>query len=213
MDKKLKLTSAVLTATLLVSSFSNLVNHYGSVVKAEEVKQINLKDIKLNKEDTEFFNKIITIKDHFYLEKNKIKIDINSSELKQKYSFTEKEINKLNKIIINKYIYENDKAITQERVHTSGGTLYISNSDFKDGVFVGLTSAASSGPAALAAALTTLSASLGGPAEVVLGEIMTVISGPSLVELCGRILWAVGTNQGIYIKPVFSYPPLEIGYW
>ena len=42
---------------------------------------------------------------------------------------------------------------------------------------------------------------------------MTIISGPSLVELCGRILWAVGTNQGIYIKPVFSYPTLEIGYW
>ncbi|MET3643866.1 hypothetical protein [Streptococcus gallinaceus] len=44
-------------------------------------------------------------------------------------------------------------------------------------------------------------------------NLFSVAAGPSLVELCGRVTWALATNQGIYIKPVFSYPPLEIGYY
>lgn len=65
----------------------------------------------------------------------------------------------------------------------------------------------------IAAALTGLSIVVGGPVGATFTVILSLIAAPSLTELAGRIIYAVATKQGIYIRPVLSYPPLEMGYW
>jgi hypothetical protein len=103
--------------------------------------------------------------------------------------------------------------LVQPDAFVRGGALYISNADLRVGTFAILVTAAAAGPAALAAALAAIASAFSGPVGAVLGVIVGLLSIPSLTELCGRILYAVATGRGIYIKPVLSYPPLEMGYW
>lgn len=67
--------------------------------------------------------------------------------------------------------------------------------------------------AAMAAALTAISTAFSGPVGTIISGILAVAAAPSLTELCGRVIYAIATKQGIYIKPVLAYPPLKMGYF
>lgn len=54
---------------------------------------------------------------------------------------------------------------------------------------------------------------LGGPAGTIIGITIAIAGAPSMIELAGRVTFALATGQGIYIRPVASYPPMEFGYW
>ena len=46
-----------------------------------------------------------------------------------------------------------------------------------------------------------------------ISTVIAIAGMPSMIELAGRITFALATGQGIYIDLVLSYPPLQFGYW
>jgi len=159
------------------------------------------------------------VSDYYFFDKeNKIKICLSDDQLMTNFGFSEQEVRFLHRSVLNKQVYSSNHDLADNNpitplVHISDGALYISYNDLVAGVASGLLIAANAGPAAMAAALTALMSIVGGPVGIVIGAILSVVAVPSLTELCGRVLWAIATGQGIYIKPVLSYPPLEMGYW
>ena len=207
--------AVVLAVSLTFFPFSRVITY---AENKENVKSVSyyLNDISLDEETKAFLNKIVSVGKYFYFENGKISINLSKQNLMDKYSFTEKECERLVKTILNKEFNTQVYSGASEFImfaHIEDGTLYISNTDLKAGTFSVLTTAATAGPAAVAAALTTIASAVSGPVGAILGTILSLAAGPSLVELCGRITYAIATDQGIYIRPVFSYPPLEIGYY
>lgn len=189
---------------------------------ANSVDDCYLSEIYIGNEGLSFIQKVVSISDYYYFDdENRLSISINADDLINEFHFSDEELLMLNSAILGKQ-FGGQKNIDskidcteliQPQIHVSGGTLYISHNDLTVGVAAALVTAAQVGPAALAAALTALSTVVGGVAGSVIGLILSVAAAPSLVELAGRILYAVASKQGIYIKPVLSYPPLDIGYW
>lgn len=173
-------------------------------------------DAELNDEDLKYLNKVVSVSEFYYFDDNVLKVSLTKDQLMNEYGFTEKDYQTLSETVLNKEVNldeKDDKPTVTPYANISNGTLYISHSDLQDGVFAALATAASAGPAAMYSALVTISTALSGPVGTVITTILSVAATPSLVELCGRVIHALNTNQGIYIKPVASYPPLEIGYY
>ncbi len=180
--------------------------------------RIFLDDYELSDEQVQLFQKITLVSDYYFFDKNnKIQISLSGDQLMTEFGFSKQEVRFLHRNVLNKQVYSSNHDLADNNpitplVHISGGALYISYDDLVADVAAGLVVAASAGPAAMAAALTSLGSIVGGPVGTVIGVILSLAAAPSLIELCGRILWAIATGRGIYIKPVWSYPPLELGY-
>lgn len=184
----------------------------------EHETKVFSENITLSEKDSEFLNKVVSVGEFYSIdsETNKLSISLSKDELLTNYGFTEEQYTRLQKDVLKNPSFSNsdlETPIITPYLHISNGALYISNYDLKGGAFAAVGAAAAVSPAALQAALVAVSTVVGGPVGTVLGTIMTVISGPSLVELAGRTVTAIATGRGIYIKPVFDYPPLDIGYW
>jgi hypothetical protein len=186
----------------------------GSSKNVIELRCNSLSSCKISSEDQVFLNKVVSVGEYFSFDEstNKLFMSLSKEQLIKEYGFSLEEYNRLERDIIGKQFNSVTPPIATD-VYIDNGTLYISYVDLAGGVASALYTAASVGPAALAAALGALSTSVSGPVGAVITAIVTVASLPSLTELCGRIIYAVATQQGIYIRPILSYPPLEIGYW
>lgn len=110
------------------------------------------------------------------------------NELMNDYLFSDEKYIRIKRTKLGAYIPQSNDDVVITRAHITDGTLYITHSDLQAGSFAILTTAASAEHEAMVAAL-------------------------SLVELCVRELFAVAINQGIYIRPVLSYPSQDIGDW
>lgn len=204
---------------VLIITFVTLGNtsaYASENIKYNKTDKIYSTDAKLDNKSKEYINKVVSVSKYYYFDNDRLKISLTKEQLINDYNFTEVEYDALNKTILNKKIIQKDnfdQNLIVPYAHVSNGTLYISNSDLQAGTFAVLATADNAGPAAMAAALTAISTAMSGPVGTVLSAIVTVAAAPSLIELCGRVTWALATNKGIYIKPVFSYPPLEIGYY
>lgn len=115
--------------------------------------------------------------------------------------------------LLQTYVPESNENVPAPAAYVKNGALYITYDDLCGGAFAALATAASAGPAALAAALTAISTAFSGPVGTIISGILAVAAAPSLTELCGRVIYAIATKQGIYIKPVLAYLPLKMGYF
>ncbi len=191
-NKIIPIINFTLLFTLIFSVFNNYIyaettqkcfRNKGPIHYSKEL----VEDSKINA----YLRKVVSVGEFYYIEDETIKISLTKEQLLRDYNFTQEEYKKLSETVLNRKIakYEsNEDNLLTPNFHVSNRTLYISNSDLQAGTFAVLSTAASAGPAAMAAA-------------------------PSLAELCRRVTYALATNRGIYIKPVASYPPLDIGYY
>lgn len=170
-------------------------------------------DLQWSAEDQEYVEKVVSVADYYYIENETLKIALSEEALLNDYHFTEEQHERLMTDVIGTTVYNEDVEIPMTRASIKNGALYISHDELVGGAFSVMATAAAAGPAAMAAALTAVASAFSGPVGTILGTIASVAAVPSLVELCGRVTYAVATGQGIYIKPVLSYPPLEFGYW
>ncbi|MTI96001.1 MAG: hypothetical protein FH749_11045 [Firmicutes bacterium] len=179
-----------------------------------EDKEYYLSDVALSDADQLFLEKVVSVGAFFELDSatNNLSITLTEYELVNEYEFTQDEYDRLMTDVVGTSSPMNPDLV-QPNLHVSGGALYISHTDLIVGSAAVLVTAAQAGPVALSAALTALASVVGGPVGTILGVIVSVAALPSLTELAGRIIFAVATGQGIYIKPVLWYPPLEMGYW
>lgn len=181
---------------------------------------IILNQLQLNDQQQEYFDKVVGAGAYFeYDSYGKLIVNADDFTLHQ-LGFNVDEINFLRTSLQNTNFADNGNFgqsglhnVEVPMLHVDGNTLYISNQDLKNGVAAGIATAAAIGPAALQAALVALASMFGGPIGTAIGLVLVVLGAPGMVELAGRIVWAIGTGQGIYVKPVASYPPYEIGYW
>ncbi|WP_371068862.1 hypothetical protein [Sediminibacillus sp. JSM 1682029] len=178
------------------------------------MKKVNLSDIELSQSEQEFLDKVISVGEFFVPNKkdNTLDISLTKKELINDYNFSEEDYKKLNDNVLNYKLPQASKRTVTPQFHVENGALYISHTDLVGGAF-GLVAAAQAGPYALQAALIALGSATSGPVGTVVTTILGILSVPSLTTLSGMIIWALGSGQGVYIKPVFSYPPLELGYW
>lgn len=219
MNKVYKLLPFIVMFSLCLSNVQ-IATAFASTNQRYSISPVYLSEYKVTKEDQEFLDKLASICDSFYFADGKLSIRISYIDLKGKYGFTEKDIIKLKSDVLESTVDAFDcpmalsnRIAYQSSTHVGNGTLYISSQDLKAGSFAILSTAAAAGPAAMAAAINALSNMIPAPVGTIIGVIATAAAAPSLVELCGRVLYANAHNKGIYIRPVMSYPPLEIGYW
>jgi hypothetical protein len=214
-----KLLSLILVVTLMTFS---AVPAFASQDRMLDISgsyggEYYLSDISLSEADQLFLEKVVSVGDFYELDPitHELSISLTENELINEYGFTKDEYTRLMTDVIGTTFDfgQTRPDLIQPDAYVSGGTLYISYADLQVGTFTILVTAAAAGPAALAAAFTALASMLSGPVGTIVGVIAGLLALPSLTELCGRILFAVATGQGIYIKPVASYPPLEMGYW
>lgn len=181
---------------------------------------IILNQLQLNDQQQKYFDKVVKAGAYFEYDSNgKLIVNADDFTLHQ-LGFNVYEIDFLRASLQNTNFADNVNFgqsdlnnVEVPMLHVDGNTLYISNQDLKNGVAAGIATAAAIGPAALQAALVALASMFGGPIGTAIGLVLVVLGAPGMVELAGRIVWAIGTGQGIYVKPVASYPPYEIGYW
>lgn len=184
---------------------------------AAEPEQNNFysSEIVFSAADEDFINKVVSVADYWYINETtgQLSITLSETELKNDFQFSETQYERLMSKVVGVSVAPTAENAPMPAFYISGGALYIEYTDLVGGVFAGLYAAASVGEAAMAAALAAVSTAISGPVGTVITGILAVIAAPSLTELCGRVIWAVATQQGIYIKPVLSYPPLEMGYF
>ncbi len=168
-------------------------------------------DITIANDDIAFLKKVSSIADYWYIDPNSNTLSINLTEieLKNQFNFSNEEYTRLMNQVVGTYVASDKTCTPALRAYVEGGALYIEYADLVGGTFAALVVAAEAGPAAMAAALTALGSAFGGP----VGTIIGLALGLSAADLCIRVLYAVATGQGIYFKPVLSYPLLEIGYF
>jgi hypothetical protein len=180
-------------------------------------REYYLSDATLSDAEQLFLEKVVSVGAFFEIDSltNELSITLTEYELVNEYEFTQDEYDRLMTDVVGvKFdLTPIDPGLVQPNLHVSGGALYISHTDLVVGCAATLVVAAQAGPVALGAALTALASLVGGPVGTVIGVIVAVAALPSLTELAGRIIFAVATGQGIYIKPRLWYPPLEMGYW
>lgn len=169
-------------------------------------------DLHLTAEDQAFLEKVVSTGEFYYIDNNELKISLAKDELTTLYGYSDSDYSRLMNTVIGTYVPDDDNVI-QPNVYIENATLYITNEDLSAGVFAVLVTAAAAGPAAIAAALTALSTMLAGPVGTFIGGLLAALSAPSLLELGVKVTQAVATGRGLYIKPVFSYPPFEFGFW
>lgn len=191
-------------------AFALCINVFTIATFAAEDTAYYSSDIHLSESDQQFLEKVVSVSEFYYIENNEIKISLSKNELIHSYGFTEEDYTRFADTVIGTYIPTQD---VQTRAFVEGGTLYITHEDLSAGVFAILVTAATAGPAAMAAALATLSTMVAGPVGTLVATIAGALSAPSLIELCVKVTQAVATGQGLYIRPVLSYPPFDFGFW
>lgn len=180
---------------------------------------VYLGEVDLMPEQQDYFDNVVAIGAEFeYDEEGKLTLPTSDASLLDQ-GFSREEIRLLRESIagagnhVGAVAPDRTQYLPAPNVHVSNGTLYISNHDLKAGIATGIATAAAIGPAALQAAFIALGTMLGGPAGTIIGITIAIAGAPSMIELAGRVTFALATGQGIYIRPVASYPPMEFGYW
>lgn len=172
-----------------------------------------LSDYSLSPEQQLYFDNVVAIGEYFeYDTKGNLTLPVSDAVLEEQ-GFTQSDIQLLRTSIEGTGNGNVPQNVVTPKVHVSNGALYISHEDLISGIATGVGVAAAIGPAALQAALISLGTLLGGPVGTVITTVIAIAGAPSMIELAGRITFALATGQGVYVKPVFSYPPLELGYW
>lgn len=172
-----------------------------------------LSDYSLTSEQQRYFDNVVEIGEYFEYDANGNLVLPVEDDLLRGHGFSQSDINLLRTSIDDAGNGSATQNTVSPMVHVSDGALYISHHDLVSGIAVGVGTAASVGPAALQAALISLGTLLGGPVGSVISTVIAIAGMPSMIELAGRITFALATGQGIYIDPVLSYPPLQFGYW
>ncbi|WP_146003376.1 hypothetical protein [Salimicrobium jeotgali] len=201
--------SSILFFTLFLPSVN------ASTESTIESDDVYLRNLQLSEKDQAFLDKVISVGEFFKYNKedSTLDIELTKGELLNDYNFTEEQYQRLTDQILSYQINNgNSSEMITPQFHVEDGGLYISHNDIVAGSF-GLLAAAQAGPYALQAALIAIGGATSGPVGSTISIILGAVSAPSLGELAGRITWAASTGQGVYVKPVFSYPPLDIGYW
>lgn len=173
-----------------------------------------LRDFNLSLEDQRYIDRVASIGENFHFnERGELALSLTDTDLIQE-GFSNQEIANLRTGLSAANSSQAQQAgEASPRIHVDDGTLWISHGDLITGAATGVATAAGIGPAALSAALISLGTVMGGPVGTIITTVVALAGAPSMIELAGRITWAVATGQGVYIRPVLSYPPLEFGYW
>lgn len=209
------LLSILMASVLCLCSFSN-VAFAATPDSQQEPNNYYSYEVYISQTDRDFLDKVASVSEFYYFEDDVVKISLSQDELMGVYGFSEDQYARLVAEVLVPLDLGGSAQLppgNSTNAHVSNGTLYITHADLAGGAFAILGTAAAAGPAAMAAAINALSNMIPAPVGTILGVIVTVAAAPSLVELCGRVIYAISTGQGIYIRPVLSYPPLEIGYW
>lgn len=204
-----RLLSSIITLALCL----NILTTNAFAAESKNNEMLYSSDFQCSKENQEYIEKVVSVADYYYIENETLKISLTKETLLNNYHFTPAQYDRLMTEIIGQRVYNNNSDIPMTTAYVKKGALYISHDELVGGTFAVLGTAAAAGPAAMAAALTAIASAFSGPVGTIIGTIASVAAAPSLVELCGRVTYAIATNRGIYIKPVLSYPPLEFGYW
>lgn len=172
-------------------------------------------EIVFSAADEDFINKVVSVTDYWYIDETtrQLSIALSETELKNEFQFSDTQYERLISQVVGVNVPLTTESVPMPAFYIQDGALYIEYYDLAFGAFSALGIAAAGGEAAMIAALTAIGAATSGPVGLFIAGLPTVLAAPSLTELCGRVLWALATQQGIYIKPVLSYPPLEIGYF
>lgn len=208
--KKIK---KILSGIIAIILCFNICAVSAFAAEANDEEAYYASDLQWSAEDQEYVEKVVSVADYYYIENETLKIALSEEALLNDYHFTEEQYERLMTDVIGTTVYNEDVEIPMTRASIKNGALHISHDELVGGAFAVMATAAAAGPAAMAAALTAVASAFSGPVGTIIGTIASVAAAPSLVELCGRVTYAVATGQGIYIKPVLSYPPLEFGYW
>lgn len=164
----------------------------------------------LSAADITFMQKVVSVAEYWdFLEDGTLVLNLTEEQLKKQYDFTDAEYSLLTTSVIGLKIYATAEDVPVPNVFIEGTTIYFDNAD----LHAFLLTAATAGPAALAAALAALGTVTAGPVGTVIAGILAVIAAPSLIEICGRVIVAAGTGRGVYIRLELDYPPITSGYW
>lgn len=210
-----KMISCFLSCILVLSTAT--VAFAEPLASPENKVSYSSSDVTLSEESLMFLEKVTSVSSFYYIdpETNLLSLSLDAETLMNDYDFTASECDKLFSEVLGTYVNPDfaSTAVPFGETHVEGNTLYISAMDLRFGAFASLATAASAGPAALAAAFTALSTAIGGPVGAILGGIVSAVGALSLASMCATITTAVLTNKGIYISLVLAVPPVEIGLW
>lgn len=212
------ISTLLATYILPVFSVNAADNESVNVANEEDIQNIKQDEDSItldlqgvSSEEESYMYKIASIGEYYYFDdSDNLALDLSKDELVEFFDFTETEAEKVFDQIL---ITNGEENIITPYFHMSNGKLYISNLDLESGVFSAILIAAQSGPAAVSAAFTALSTSLGGPAGVFIGTLVSLVGGPGLYDIAMHGVQALVDGRGIYIGVQTSYPFLDVGYW
>lgn len=205
-----KRLSAFILALSMVFSMGNAV--YASEKLTND--GVYVSQYPASSEELDFVCKVAALSEYWEINDDDcLQLNISQDDLRSKYGYSQEVIDRINNSIVGTYVPESSENVPAPAAYVKNGALYITYDDLCGGAFAALATAASAGPAAMAAALTAISTAFSGPVGTIISGILAVAAAPSLTELCGRVIYAIATKQGIYIKPVLAYPPLKMGYF
>lgn len=114
--------------------------------------------------------------------------------------------------LLQTYVPESNENVPAPAAYVKNGALYITYDDLCGGVCCAGNSCISRSCCA-GCSFNGNQHGFSRPVGTIISGILAVAAAPSLTELCGRVIYAIATKQGIYIKPVLAYPPLKMGYF
>ncbi|KAA8720372.1 hypothetical protein [Corynebacterium spheniscorum] len=211
----------IATAVAVAAAFAGVLVPTASAAPSSPAAQtMTLESVRLTPQQRESLDKVVAVRDHFYAGENgRLAIDLSDEELKSEYGFTDEELEMLHRDTLGIDIEKTDEEVRaavqglkQERVYRNGTAVCFIHDDLVVGVGVALVAAAEAGPAAIAAAISTVSTLIGGPVAGVLGTTLSLAGFTSLAGMGLYITSAVATGRGVEIGVKADYPPVFTTY-
>lgn len=217
MKKFFKKLISCLLSCILIFSTATVAFAAPSTQSSEPEVFYSSSDVNLSEEELAFLEKVTSVSSFYYIDSNTnlLALSLSQEELINEYGFTDTECDKLFTEVLGTYVSPDfaSSVMPFGQTHVEGTTLYISAMDLRFGAFASLATAATAGPAALAAAFTAISTAIGGPIGTLLGAIVSVVGSATLIAMCATITTAIATNKGIYIRLEMAVPPVQVGLW
>ena len=224
--KKISLIRGIV-ATLTLATVSGITSptimaYAENTGKIENSYTIEDGNIHLNLDD-EKMNVFVELMNagvfgEFKLNGKTLELKSSLETIKGKYNLNNKEVEALKTIQTQAKAIENMdiKNIdlnknTDSRLHVSNWKVYFTNHDVNKFLFA----AASIGPAALMAAIVSLSSMVAGPVGTVISAVLSVLGAASLSRLCYLVIQANTLGKGVYIGVTWNgpFPNYTDGLW
>lgn len=201
--------SSIIAIFLCMSAFTGTATAVENNSPPIDVTTCQTNPIELTDEQQDTLNKIVSVGTHFKYVDNQLIITLNESELKNTYGFSESQYTFLQDTVLGA-THADNTSFARVPASPSGAMAkcdgwYIPHSDLTVGIATAITVAAGIGPEALAAALTALGTTVGGPAGTIAGILVSAVGTLYLANLALQITRAIATGKGICLT--IAIPP------